>query len=235
MTVTASTGEGLRARKKRQTRDAIAAAAMELFLARGFDEVTIADIARAADVSRKTIFNYFPAKEDIVFHEGRERRAALIAAIRARPAGEPLIAPFRRFTMDYLDRLEHGSVDAILAVPRLVTASTALRNRLSVGWEKESAELAPVIAEQAGEAAGELVPMVVARTLAWTHRLTFRAAFTRLLAGEDQRTVAADLRAQATRAYDLLEAGLAGYGAAGRGTDDARSAREIRPSPRSCG
>jgi hypothetical protein len=77
--------------------------------------------------------------------------------------------------------------------------------------------------------------MVVARTLAWTHRLTFRAAFMRLLAGEDQRTVAADLRAQATRAYDLLEAGLAGYGAAADCTDDPRSAREIRHSPRSCG
>ena len=213
MGATESTGEGLRERKKRQTREAIAAAAMELFLARGFDAVTIADIARAADVSRKTIFNYFPAKEDLVFHEGRERRAALIAAIRDRPPGEPLIAPFRSFTMAYLDGVEHGSVDALVAVPRLVAASPALRNRLSVGWEKESAELAPVIAEEAGEGVGELVPMVVARTLAWTHRLTFRAAFARLLAGEDQRAVAADLRAQATRAYDLLEAGLAAYGA----------------------
>ena len=62
-----------------------------------------------------------------------------------------------------------------------------------------------------------LLAMVVARTLAWTHRLTFRAAFMRLLAGEDQRTVAADLREQATRAYDLLEAGLGGYGVAGDG------------------
>ena len=63
--------EGLRARKKRQTRAAIAAAAMDLFQARGFDAVTIADIAAAADVSRKTIFNYFPAKEDLVFVAGR--------------------------------------------------------------------------------------------------------------------------------------------------------------------
>jgi len=217
MEATATTGEGLRERKKRQTREAIAATAMELFLARGFDDVTIADIARAADVSRKTIFNYFPAKEDLVFHEGRERRAALVEAIRTRPAGEPLVAPFRRATMEYLDRVERGSVDALVAVPRLVAASTALRTRLSVGWEKEAAQLAPVIAEEAGAADGDLVPMVVARTLAWTHRLTFRAAFTRLLAGEDQRIVAADLREQATRAYDLLEAGLGGYGAAGGG------------------
>jgi AcrR family transcriptional regulator len=217
MGATATTGEGLRERKKRQTREAIAAAAMELFLARGFDDVTIADVAGAAGVSRKTIFNYFPAKEDLVFHEGRERRAALIEAIRSRPAGEPLIAPFRRTTIEYLDRVEHGSVDALVAVPRLVAASPALRSRLAIGWEKEAAELAPVIAEETGAAVGDLLAMVVARTLAWTHRLTFRAAFMRLLAGEDQRTVAADLREQATRAYDLLEAGLGGYGVAGDG------------------
>ncbi|MGH2941200.1 MAG: TetR family transcriptional regulator [Solirubrobacteraceae bacterium] len=192
--------------------DAIADAAIELFIAHGFDAVTIADIAHAAGVSRKTIFNYFPAKEDLVFHEGHERRAALLRAIRSRPPGEPLTAPFRRATMDYLDRVEHGSVDAILAVPRIVAGSRALHSRLAVGWERESAELAPAIAEQAGEPATSVVAMVVARTLAWTHRLTFRAAFTRLLAGEDQRAVAADLREQATRAYDLLETGLAGYG-----------------------
>jgi hypothetical protein len=119
--------------------------------------------------------------------------------------------------MEYLDRVEHGSVDALVAVPRLVAASPALRSRLAIGWEKEAAELAPVIAEETGAAVGDLLAMVVARTLAWTHRLTFRAAFMRLLAGEDQRTVATDLREQATRAYDLLEAGLGGYGVAGDG------------------
>ena len=71
--------EGLRERKKRQTRDAIAAAAMELFQARGFEEVTVADVARAADVSEKTVFNHFPTKEDLVFARGDELRDALLA------------------------------------------------------------------------------------------------------------------------------------------------------------
>jgi hypothetical protein len=70
----------------------------------------------------------------------------------------------------------------------------------------------PVIAREAGVGEDDLVPRVVARALAWTHRLVYRAAFTRLIAGEDQRTVAADLREQAERAYDQLEAGLAAYG-----------------------
>jgi AcrR family transcriptional regulator len=212
----AATTEGLRERKKRQTREAIAEAAMTLFAAHGFDAVTVADVARAADVSEKTVFNYFPAKEDLVLHGGEERRAALIEAIRSRPAGTSIVEPFRAGTMEFMDRVRDDPVESIVAVPRLVAGSKTLRDRLLVGWEQESATLAPVIAAEGGAAEGDLVPAVVARTLAWTHRLTFRAAFTRLLAGEDQRAVAADLRDQALRAYEALEQGLAGYGVKGR-------------------
>ena len=206
--------EGLRERKKRETREAITRAAWKLFARRGFDAVTVADIARAAKVSEKTVFNYFPAKEDLVFGAGMQRTAALIEAVRARPPGDSIVEPFRRWTMDYLDRVEHDPVESTTAIPRLVMASDQLRVRLFVGWEREAALLGPVIAEQVGESDDSLVPTVVARTLAWTHRVIFRAAFTRLIDGEDQARVAADLRVEATAAYDLLERGLAGYGAA---------------------
>ena len=205
--------EGLRERKKRETREAITRAAWKLFARRVFDAVTVADIARAAKVSEKTVFNYFPAKEDLVFGAGMQRTAALIEAVRARPPGASIVEPFRRWTMDYLDRVEHDPVDSTTAIPRLVMASDQLRVRLFVGWEREAALLGPVIAEQVGESDDSLVPTVVARTLAWTHRVIFRAAFTRLIDGEDQARVAADLRVEATAAYDLLERGLAGYGA----------------------
>jgi AcrR family transcriptional regulator len=208
----AATTEGLRERKKRQTRETIAQAAMALFVRHGFDAVTVADVARAADVSEKTVFNYFAAKEDLVLHGGEERRAALIQAIRTRPDGVSIVEPFRAATMEFVDRLEHDPVESIVAVPRLVAGSRSLRNRLFLGWEEEAARLAPVIAEETGAPEGDLVPAVVARALAWAHRLVFRAAFTRLLAGEDQRAVAADLRDQARRAYETLEQGLAGYG-----------------------
>jgi AcrR family transcriptional regulator len=208
----AATTEGLRERKKRQTREAIAQAAMELFAAHGYDSVTVADVARAADVSEKTVFNHFATKEDLVLHGGHERRAALLEAIRTRPPGSSLVAPFRDATMAFIDVVESGSVESIVAVPRLVSESKSLRDRLFIGWEQEAATLSPVIAEEAGAAEGDLVPAVVARTLAWTHRLVFRAAFTRLLDGEDPSDVAADLRMQARRAYDQLERGLARYG-----------------------
>jgi AcrR family transcriptional regulator len=201
---------GLRERKKQKTREEISAAAMALFAERGFDAVTVAEIARAADVSEKTVFNYFPAKEDLVVHRGAERMAELLDAVRSRPPGASLLEPFRRMTMEFLDAVEDGPVEDIVAIPRLVMGSTALRERLFIGWEREAAALTPAIAEQAGLPPGDLVAAMMARTLSWTHRLVFRAAFTRLLDGEDQRAVAADLRESATRAYDQLERGLGG-------------------------
>ena len=204
--------EGLRERKKREMRVAIAAAAMRLFAERGFDEVTVAEIARDADVSEKTVFNYFPAKEDLLFNRGAERQAAVVAAIRERPAGEPLTRPFRRQTHAFLDRLEHEPLDDLTIVPRLVAGSSALRERLFLGWEREIEVLAPVLAEQAGVPEDDLVARVVARSLAWAHRLVFRAALEGLLADRPRAELAAELRIQADRAYDQLEQGLAGYG-----------------------
>jgi AcrR family transcriptional regulator len=205
---------GLRERKKQQTREEIARAAMTLFTARGFDAVTVAEVAAAAGVSEKTVFNYFPAKEDLAFPEAEARRERLTDSIRNRPAGSSVVAPFRAATRAYLDQIATGNVDELVARPRLVMGSAALRLRLFAAWEDEAATLAPVIAEAAGEKEGRLVPLVVARTLAWTHRVTFRAAFTRLLDGEDQKRVARELRKQADEAYDLLEAGLRDYGRA---------------------
>jgi AcrR family transcriptional regulator len=203
---------GLRERKKQQTRELIAETARRLFTERGFERVSVAEIAREADVSEKTVFNYFPTKEELVFHGGAARREELIEAVRRRPAGVSVVQPFRDWTMQHLDLIESQAVSQTVAVPRLVMESKTLRDRLFLAWEEEAAILAPVIAEQAEED-DLLVPTIVARTLAWTHRLVFRAAFMRLLAGEDRHWVAADLRLQANRAYGTLESGLGRYGA----------------------
>jgi AcrR family transcriptional regulator len=197
---------GLRERKKARTREDIAAAAMALFTERGFDAVTVADVARAADVSEKTVFNYFPAKEDLVSHRGVERTAELVEALRARRPGESVLEPFRRMTDELLDAVESGPVEAIVAVPRLVMGSATLRERLLIGWEREAATLTPAIAEALGLREDDLVAAMIARSLSWAHRLVFRAAFTRLLDGEDGGAVAASLRVEAARVYDRLTA-----------------------------
>src|SRR3954452_20265275 len=122
-----ATATGLRERKKQQTRDQIARVAMTLFLERGFDTVTVAEVADAAGVSEKTVFNYFPAKEDLVFPDGEARWAALLEEIRDRPPGTSLIDVFRAETHEFLDRVASESVDDLVARPRLVMRSPALR------------------------------------------------------------------------------------------------------------
>src|SRR4051812_50112750 len=123
----AATTEGLRERKKRQTRETIAHAAMALFAAHGFDAVTVADVARAADVSEKTVFNYFPAKEDLVLHGGEERRAALIEAVPSRPAGTAIVQPLPAASLGVVARGEDDPGGAVLGVPRLLGPRPAPR------------------------------------------------------------------------------------------------------------
>jgi AcrR family transcriptional regulator len=200
--------QGLRERKKRQTRDAIAAAAMALFQARGFEDVTVADVARAADVSEKTVFNHFPTKEDLVFARGDDRLEARAEAIRTRPPGVPLSRVFEQETMGFLDEIGNGDVERLIALLRLIRSSPALRDRLLLGWEREAAVLVASVTDDESD----LTAAVVVRSLGWAHRLVFRAAIGRLLAGDDPATVADDLRPQARAVYARLDAGLAGYG-----------------------
>jgi AcrR family transcriptional regulator len=208
--------QGLRERKKRATRDAIATAARRLFAERGFDAVTVLEIAAAADVSEKTVFNHFAAKEDLVFAGGEARLAQLQAAIAERPPGTSVLDVFRASSEAMLDTVAAGEGDDRLVVPRIVRDSPALQRRLAAGWEDEAAALVAAVAEATGADDDDLVPAVVARTLAWTLITIFRAAFDGLLAGEDPEQLAARLRPQAARAYDQLAAGLGDYGTAGR-------------------
>ena|SRR5690349_23585398 len=199
--------EGLRERKKRQTRDAIAAAALQLFKARGFDDVTVAEIAAAADVSEKTVFNYFPTKEELVFWNAEDKLELRADAIRHRVPGVPLSRIFASETMAFLDALEDAPLDDLVAIPMLVRSSPQLRDRLLLAWERETATLVAAVTDDEDD----LVAEVVVRALVWTHRLVFRTALRRIMQGEDRVEVAQDLRIQAQRAYSRLDLGLARY------------------------
>lgn len=216
--------QGLRERKKRATRDAIAATARRLFAQRGFEAVTVAEIAAAADVSEKTVFNHFATKEDLVFAGGEERLAQLQAAIARRPPGTPLLDVFRASTAAMLDVVAAGEREDNLVVPRIVRDSPALQERLAVGWAREADALAAAVAAATGAQDGDLVPEVVARTLAWTLIAIFRATLDGLLAGEDPGRLAARMRPRAARAYDQLAAGLGDYGVTGAPPTPAPSA-----------
>jgi AcrR family transcriptional regulator len=207
--------EGLRERKKRAARDALAATARRLFAERGFDAVTVADVAAAADVSEKTVFNYFATKEDLAF-AGREQGIELfVTAIAERPAGSSVLDAFRAMTHTVLEEAVAGGDEDLLAVAQVIRGSRVLQERLTAGWESGAAAITAAVAEASGADEGDLVPAIVARTLWFTHRSIFLGALTGLLAEEDPEQLAARLRAAADRAYDQLAGGLGEYGKRG--------------------
>ena len=213
----AATTEGLRERKKRATRDAIAARRDAACSPSAASTPSPSPRSpRAADVSEKTVFNHFPAKEDLVFAGGEERLAALIEAIRTRPPGTSVLELFRggdaRRSSTASSR--PGRVDRRRPAPRARAAPRCASGSF-LGWEREAAALDAAVAEATGADDDDLVPAVVARTLAWTHRLVFRAAFAGLLAGEDRARwppTCARRRAAPTRP---LEQGLAATASSG--------------------
>lgn len=207
--------EGLRARKKRTAREAIAATARRLFAERGYDAVTVAEIAAAADVSEKTVFNHFATKEDLAFAGREEGLKRLVADIAERPPGASVLDVFRTLTATVIDGFVVPGDEDLLAVAKILRNSPALQERLTVGWESGAAAVTTAIAESSGAAGDDLVPAIVARTLWWTHRSIFLAALRGLLAEEEREPLAARLRIAADRAYDQLAGGLGEYGRRG--------------------
>src|SRR5438105_4630294 len=142
---------GLRERKKQQTRQQIFDTASRLFLERGFDAVTVAAIARAADVSEVTVFNYFPTKEDLFYGGMQFFEEQLIEAVRNRSSGESATMAFRRSLLSGADRLAlKQSADAILAAARIISASPSLAAREREVVERYTVRLAELLAEESG-------------------------------------------------------------------------------------
>jgi AcrR family transcriptional regulator len=199
--------EGLRERKKRAARETIAATARRLFAERGFDAVTVAEVAEAADVSEKTVFNHFATKEDLAFAGREEGIAQFVAAIAERAPGSSILDVFRAMTHTILDVFVAGGDEDLLAVATIIRGSPALRERLTVGWESGAAAITAAIG-----ADEDLTAAIVARTLWFTHRSVFLAALNGLVEGEDRERLVARLRKEADRAYDQLAGGLGEYG-----------------------
>jgi AcrR family transcriptional regulator len=204
---------GLRERKKQQTRQLIAEKARRLFDERGFDAVTVAQVAKAADVSEATVFNYFPTKESLFYSQMQAFEEALVNAVRQRPAGESVPSAFRRFIHNGADRLaEEDAADAILAAARVVGASPALRAREREIVADYTDVLAGLIAQETRARPGDLEPLVVAGALMAAHRAIVSHVRSEVLAGRRGRALAREARTQMKRAFDRLERGLAGYG-----------------------
>jgi AcrR family transcriptional regulator len=203
---------GLRERKKRQTRQSIFETASRLFAERGFDAVTVSEVARAADVSEVTVFNYFPTKEDLFFGGMEVFEEQLLEAVRRRGAGESALAAFRHLVMDGFTRVAAVETAPVIAkAAMLINASAALQAREREVIARYTKLLADLLAEETGVAPDAVEPWVVASALMGTHRAVVAYVRSRTLAGSHGRQLARDARAQAIRGFARLERGLADY------------------------
>ena len=205
---------GLRERKKRQTRELIATTALRLFSERGFERVTVAEIARAAEVSEATVFNYFPTKEDLVYGRLEVFEAALLDAVRGRAPGESIPASLRRFLRDAGALVDAGDTAArqkLVEISRLIAGSPALRARERETIDRYTQALAGLIAEETGARPDDAEPWVVANALMGVHRALVEYVRRQALAGRLGPQLARNVRTRADQALTLLERGLAGY------------------------
>ena len=212
-----ATPTGLRERKKQQTRELIAQTARRLFLERGFDQVPVAEIARAADVSEKTVFNYFPRKEDLVYFQLESFEEQLLGAVRDRAPGESVLDAFRQFVLRQRGLLAEPDPEAaerLAALTRMITESPALLAREREIFERYADALAALLAEETG-------PGPTTSSRAWSPGRSGRPpalvdfSRTRIVAGERGPRLQRQVRAQGKRALETLGRGLQGYGARG--------------------
>lgn len=193
--------EGLRERKRRQTRLHIAKTAMQLFTERGFDQVSVAEIAAAAGVADKTVYNYFPVKAQMFFDEAGDILDELLAAVRHRKPGASAADAVAEFIAG---RAEWAAVRRparpSARFRQLIAASPALQAERRRMFGRYETALAGLLATETGAPAGSAEPFAAAVALVGVIRAAFEAD-----------SPGAGSGGAAEAALNLLRAGLAGY------------------------
>ncbi|TMC81980.1 MAG: TetR/AcrR family transcriptional regulator [Chloroflexi bacterium] len=205
---------GLRERKKQKTRQAIFDTARRLFGERRFEDVTVAEIARAADVSEVTVFNYFPTKEDLFYGGMQFFEEDLLEAVRSRPRGESAIRAFRRRLLQGTEAL--GSKERVAAITQAgdtVAASPSLVAREREIVERYTQRLAELLAADTRSEPGDVEPMAAAAAMMGAHRAMVDYVRRRVSAGRKGPALVEDARAQIRRGFARLERGLDDYAA----------------------
>lgn len=206
---------GRRERKRQETRDRIAAAARTLFAERGFDAVTVAEIAEAADVSEPTVYNHFATKEDLVLWRRGTFEANLVEAIRDRPPGQSALAAFHGFVTAPRAEAQRAHAGPAAAPggdeARLILDSAALRERERSIVASHTAALAALLADETGAGPDDLEPWVAAAAMFGAAQALVEFARRRVVEGARPPDLTRALRHRADRAVALLEGGLGDY------------------------
>jgi AcrR family transcriptional regulator len=173
----------------------------------------VAEIARAADVSEKTVFNYFPTKEDLVYWRLSTFEDELLEAVRSRAAGESVLDAFGRFVRTprgLLASSDEGAREHLAALSRMIASSPALLAREQQIFAGYTDSLAGLVADETGSSGIE--PWVVANALMAVHRALVTFARDRIVAGDASPRLPREVRAEADRALQRLAAGFGDYG-----------------------
>lgn len=213
----------LRERKKKQTREAIADIALKLFIERGFEAVTLAEIANAANVSVNTIFNYFHTKEALFFDRQRDVEDTWSRIVRERASGETVVAALRR---DFLTRLTNrdpylGINNDFAAFARVIQASQTLQSYERTIGEHARDALACTLADELHTRPGDMKPRIIASMIYSIYDVLLVESRKRLLAGDSADAIYPELSLAAQQAFDFLETGIGNYGAASTNTKTA--------------
>ncbi|GAA4900332.1 TetR/AcrR family transcriptional regulator [Streptomyces coeruleoprunus] len=183
--------EGLRERKKRQTRQHISDVATDLFLERGFDAVTMAEIARVADVSVNTVYNYFPAKEDLFLDRGEGLVDRVSRWVRGRRGGESAADAVLRELREAVETLSHtvGLFEGYATFMRVVLEAHTLRSRLWQIRQEALLDLERTMRDEVGAEDGDHVPALVAGQLDWLHSTVMGWISAEMMKHRDPREV----------------------------------------------
>ncbi|GIG91550.1 TetR/AcrR family transcriptional regulator [Plantactinospora endophytica] len=208
--------QGLRERKRQRTHDALSAAAISLFLRHGYDRVSVADVAAAAEVSKPTLFKYFPSKEDLVLHRIADHRAEAARVVRQRDPDEAPLGALHRHFRAGLDRRDPvtGLNDhpEVLAYHGMVFDTPSLSARVARYAADDEEALAEALTE-ASPPTDRLGARLAASQIVAVQRVLARENWHRLRQGRTADQLHPEAVAAADQAFRQLATGLAAYAA----------------------
>ncbi|MDX3324124.1 TetR/AcrR family transcriptional regulator [Streptomyces sp. ME02-6979-3A] len=198
--------EGLRERKKRRTRQHLSDVATGLFVERGFDAVTIAEIAEAADVSVNTVYNYFPAKEDLFLDRSRGIVDRLSRYVRGRDTGESAAEAVLRELRIQVEVVSPtvGLIDGYAHFMRVIEGADTLKARLWHIGQEAQLHLEGTLREESGADPGDQGPVLVAGQLSWLHSTLMAYIGGEMVAGRRTDEVSRDALVLLDDMEDLL-------------------------------
>ncbi|GAA2446916.1 TetR family transcriptional regulator [Actinomadura vinacea] len=212
-TASSASPTGLREVKKQETRQLISDHATRLFIAQGFEQTTITEIAAAARVAKKTVTNYFARKEDMALDHQEEFTATLAHTVAARQPGESALTALRRAFQDAAAAQDPVAGFSGLPFARMIADSPTLTICLRGLHDQREHRLAQALADATGTVADGITVQTAAGLLGTVHRLLFQRIQDLTLAGRSNDQIAHTIAAEATQAFDLLQPALGDYAA----------------------